>query len=245
MREYIAIDVETTGLSPAKERMIELAAVRFRDGKEVDSFTTLINPERSLPERIVELTGIQEEMLADAPKEEIALSAFLEYTGDSILLGHNLPFDYSFIKTACSRRKKNYERQGIDTLAIAKKYLKELPSRTLEALCTYYQIDSGTSHRALDDARSAALLYERFRELFGEAKEAPLYYQVKKTEPMTTSQKNYLNDLIKYHKIGCDVSLEGIPLQRVSKGEVTKSEASRIIDRIIRDYGRSAGRSQG
>ena len=222
----MAIDVETTGLSPAKERMIELAAVRFRDGKEVDSFTTLIHPGRSLPERIIELTGIRDEMLADAPGEEEAVNAFLEYTKDSVLLGHNLPFDYSFIKTACSRKKQSYERKGIDTLAIAKKYLKDLPSRTLEALCTYYQIDNKTAHRALEDARSAALLYE-------------------KTEPMTTSQKNYLNDLIKYHRIECDMSSLGIPFERVSKGDITKSEASRIIDQIIRDYGRPAGRSQG
>ena len=241
----MAIDVETTGLSPAKERMIELAAVRFRDGKEVDSFTTLIHLGRSLPERIIELTGIRDEMLADAPGEEEAVNAFLEYTKDSVLLGHNLPFDYSFIKTACSRKKQSYERKGIDTLAIAKKYLKDLPSRTLEALCTYYQIDNKTAHRALEDARSAALLYERMRKQFGEAKEAPLYYQVKKTEPMTTSQKNYLNDLIKYHRIECDMSSLGIPFERLSKGDITKSEASRIIDQIIRDYGRPAGRSQG
>ena len=245
MREYIAIDVETTGLSPAKERLIELAAVRFRDGEEIDSFTTLVNPGRKLPDRIVELTGIRDDMLTDAPKEDEAIRAFLEYTGESVLLGHNLPFDYSFLKTACSRVKQSYERRGIDTLAIAKKHLAELPSRTLEALCTYYGIDSGTSHRALDDARSAARLYECLRKQFGEEKEGPLSYQVRKTEPMTLSQKNYLNDLIKYHRIGYGVTLGGIPIEKSSIQSMTKSEASRLIDTIIREYGRPAGRTQG
>lgn len=235
MREYIAVDLETTGLSPVKERIIELAAVRFRDGEEVDCFTTLVNPGRVLPERIVELTGIRDEMLLDAPKEEEALEAFLAYTNDSILLGHNLGFDYSFLKTAFARKKQEYQRNGIDTLAIAKKHLADLPSRTLEALCVYYKIDSGTSHRALDDARSAARLYECLRVQFGEKSARQLQYQVKKMEPITAAQKNYLKDLIKYHKINCDISFE----------KMTKSEASRMIDKFILEYGKPGGRSQG
>lgn len=234
-REYVAVDLETTGLAAYKERIIEIGAVRMRDGVEVDSFSTLVDPEWELPERITELTGICPEMLEGAPKEEEALEAFLQFAGDSVLLGHNLPFDYSFLKTACVRGKKEYERQGIDTLVYAKKHLADLPSRTLPALCEYYGIDNGTAHRALDDARSAALLYERMRELFGDAKEEQLVYRLKKMEPMTAAQKNYLNDLIKYHKIICNVSFE----------KMTKSEAARMIDKIIFQYGRIAGRPQG
>ena len=235
IREYVAVDLETTGLAPYKEKIIEIAAIRFRDGREVDSFSSLVDPERELPERIVELTGIRQEMLSGAPKEEEALDAFLTFAGDSILLGHNLTFDYSFIKTACARRKQEYERLGIDTLSMSRKALPELPSRTLEALCLYYGIDSGTSHRALDDARSAALLYERLREQFGEAKEEQMVYQIKKMEPMTAAQKNYLNDLIKYHKITCNVSFE----------KMTKSEASRMIDKIILKYGKPVRQLRG
>lgn len=232
MREYVAIDLETTGLSPQKERIIEIAAVRFRDGQEVDHFSTLVNPGRPLSERIVALTGIRDDMLADAPGEEEALSAFLAYVGEGILLGHNLTFDYSFIKTACARRRLTYERKGIDTLALARKHLPELPSRTLPALCRYFHIDAGTSHRALDDARSAALLYECLCREFGEGNESPLAYQVKKIAPMTPAQKNYLNDLLKYHKIECNVSYE----------TMSRSEASRMIDKILLEYGRPAGR---
>lgn len=232
MREYVAIDLETTGLSPVKERIIEIAAVHFRDGQEIDHFSTLVNPGRPLPERIVALTGIRDEMLVTAPEEEEALTAFLAYVGDQVLLGHNLSFDYSFIKTACARRKLTYERRGIDTLALARKHLGDLPSRTLPALCRHYGIDTGTSHRALDDARSAALLYERLCREFGEGTEAPLAYHVKKMAPMTPAQKNYLNDLIKYHRIECNVSYDNM----------TRSEASRMIDKILLEYGRPAGR---
>lgn len=240
--EYVAVDLETTGLSPVKERIIEIGAVRFYNGKETDHFSVLVDPERELPQRIIELTGISEELLAQRAVSECdALKAFLEFAGDSVLLGHNLPFDYSFLKTSYSRVKKggkiqlegDYERMGIDTLAIAKKHLTDLPCRTLPFLCEHFSIDSGTSHRALDDARSAAQLYAKLCERFGEENAVPLVYRLKKTEPMTPAQKNYLNDLIKYHKIECKVSFE----------TMTKSEASRMIDRIILEKGKPLGRS--
>lgn len=232
MAEYVAVDLETTGLSPYKAKIIEIGAVRYVDGQETASFSTLVDPECELPERIVELTGITEDMLAGMPKEAEALAAFLEFAGDSVLLGHNLPFDYSFLKYAFVRQKQEFERFGIDTLTFARKYLTELPSRSLPELCAHFGIDSGNSHRALDDARSAAQLYERLKESYGAYKEEQLVFQIKKIEPMTAAQKNYLNDLIKYHKIKRDVSFENL----------TKSEASRMIDKIILEYGKPQGR---
>jgi len=231
MVEYVAVDLETTGLSPYKAKIIEIGAVRYRDGQEREHFSMLLDPECAVPEKISLLTGIRQEMLAGMPKEEEALEAFLEFAGNSVLLGHNLRFDYSFLKYAFAKKHQSFERYGIDTLEIARKYLPELPGRSLPELCVYYGIDSGNSHRALDDARSAARLYERLKENFGESAAKPLVYPVKKPSPMTAAQKNYLNDLIKYHKIQSSVCYESM----------TKSEASRMIDRIILEYGKPAG----
>lgn len=240
--EFVAVDVETTGLNPYQERLIEIAAVRFRDGCEVGAFETLVDPERPLPERIVELTGIDGRMLEGAPKEAEALEAFLDFAGGAVLLGHNLIFDYGFLKCAIERRERLGLRQvqelgcrGVDTLGLARKYLPELPSRSLEALCSYFRIEQPAAHRALADARSAASLYGHLFTQFGDMGEAELVFPLKKTEPITAAQKNYLNDLLKYHKIECNIPLE----------QMTKSEASRMIDKIILEHGKPAGRPRG
>lgn len=235
VREFVAVDLETTGLNPYRERIIEIAAVRHVEGKETDSFRTFVNPGRPIPDTIVELTGIDDGMVTGAPGEEEALSRFLEFAKESVLLGHNLIFDYGFLKCAMARLGREYERKGIDTLELARKYLPELPSRSLGALCLHYRIDSGSAHRALYDARSAAGLYERLAAQFGGAEAAELVFPLKKREPVTAAQKNYLNDLIKYHKIKCNVSFE----------QMSKSEASRMIDKIILEYGKPQGRPRG
>ena len=98
MQDFTAIDVETTGLNPKTEKMIEIGAVKIRDGKIVAKYDSLINPGRKLEERITELTGITDGMLADAPLPEKVLPEFFDFIGEDILLGHSIMFDYSFLK---------------------------------------------------------------------------------------------------------------------------------------------------
>ena len=181
---YVAFDIETTGLSPKYEKIIEIGAVRVRDGQVQDTFSTFVNPGKGLPERIVELTGIHDADVADAPYMEEVLGTFLAFAGDDVLLGHNLMFDYSFMKKAVVNQKKTFEKSGIDTLRIARRFLNDVESRSLGFLCTYYQIYL-EAHRALNDAMATHELYQILARTFGDKEQdtfqpVPLVYNVKK-----------------------------------------------------------------
>lgn len=230
---YVVVDLETTGLSPERDRILEIGAVKVEEGEITQSFQMLVNCHRPLSEVIVNLTGITEEMREGGVEETEALRAFLEFAGEHTLIGHNLSFDFGFLKWSFARSGIVFEREGIDTLKIARTCLKELPSKKLEALCSHYQILQEKKHRALDDACATAKLFFCLRRQFLDAnpdsfRQVPMNCKIKKQSTMTQAQKRYLNDLIKYHKIQVDVSL----------GELSKSEASRLIDQIILQYGR-------
>lgn len=234
IQDFTAIDVETTGLNPKTERIIEVGAVKVRDGKIIDQYESLINPGRKLEERIVELTGITDEMLKTAPTPEKILPGLLNFIGDDILLGHSLMFDYSFIKRLAVNLKlwdAKTTSSGIDTLKIARHFLTDLESRSLPFLCKYFEIPH-KAHRAVEDAKAAALLYER---LAGEFKEesvfAPcqLIYRVKREAPATPAQKERLYKLAKEHKLILEYDINTL----------TRNEASRMADKIILKYGKN------
>lgn len=233
MNTYIAIDLETTGMHPKDDRIIEVGAVKVENGKIKEQFSTFVNPRMEVPLRIQELTGITTAMAKSGMMVEEAIPKLLEFCEEMPLLAHNIMFDYSFIKHKAINLGMDFERTGIDTLAIARKTLNALASRRLCALCDYYKIESERSHRASDDAIAAHLLYQNLKtdfqaqvpELFV-AK--PLIHKVKKQGPITPKQKDYLNDLIKYHKMEIGVEAESL----------TKNEASRLIDKIISTNGR-------
>lgn len=230
---FVCFDIETTGLSPEKDKIIEIGALKVKDGKIIDKFSKFINPGFSIPENITNLTGISDDMVADAKSEEEVVSEFVEFTKDYILLGHNIMFDYSFTKVAAKRLGLSFEKLGLDTLAISKKVLKELQSKSLGNLCLYYGIENKRAHRAYEDARATALLYVKLTNEFYEKHPEvfvpkALQYKPKKVRNITTKQKNYLLDLIKYHNIDYMQSID----------ELTESEASKLIDKIILTKGR-------
>lgn len=233
VNDYIALDVETTGLDPVRDRLLEIGAVRVQGGVICGVYETLVNAGVPVPRRIQELTGITDEMRKTGKKAAEAVRGFLEFCGELPVVGHNVSFDYGFLKQAAAEAGCAFEAEALDTLKIARKVLPGLSSRTLSAMCAYYGIDQGNAHRALDDARSAHFILTRLWEAFGQTDPGafalcPLAYTVKKQSPITNSQKGYLKDLLKYHKIELDASIDAL----------TKSEASRIIDGIIRQYGR-------
>lgn len=232
MNEFVAIDIETTGLNPKEDKIIEIGAVRVREGKVVDSFSSFVNPMIPIPLQITNLTGITNDMIADAKSIGEVIHEFYDYVGDAILLGHNILFDYSFLKIALLNVGLKFERNGIDTLEISRILHKDLKSRTLESMCNFYGIHQFAKHRACEDAKSAALLFLELEKHVDARVEmlAPkqLIYKAKKTEPITLRQKNYLLDLLKYHKIEIDQPID----------QLTKSEASRMIDKLIFQYGR-------
>lgn len=233
METYIAIDLETTGLSPKLDRIVEIGAVRVEDGQITDELKLFVDPGRELPARITELTGITQDMLKDAVSQETAIRQVTDFCEDLVLLGHNILFDYSFLKRSAVNHGLPFVHQGIDTLKLARHFLPDAESRRLEDLCTYYHIETVHHHRAVDDAIAAKCLYDCLRGQFLEGHEAyfapgELIYEVKRENPATAAQKRYLNDLIKYHKIAIDYAVD----------QLTKNEASRKIDQILLTYGR-------
>ncbi|MDO4261269.1 MAG: exonuclease domain-containing protein [Eubacteriales bacterium] len=233
IRDYIALDVETTGLNPGRDKVLEIGAVRVRDGVEAETFQTLIDAGTPVPERIQELTGITDEMRRMGRRPEQVYPEFVEFCGDLPVLGHNVQFDFGFLKQGAVNQGLTFEKEALDTLKIARRVLPDLPSRTLAAMCAHYQVDPGSSHRALDDARSAHRVLWKLWEEFGERDPEAfalrrLTYSAKRQSPITNSQKGYLNDLLKYHRIETSICIE----------DMTRSEASRMIDRIILQYGR-------
>lgn len=230
---YIALDLETTGLSPAEDRILEIGAVKVKDGEITERYETLLNPGIPISLRIQELTGITDEMAAAGKETRTAVAELVEFCGELPLLGHNILFDYSFVKKNAVDLGLKFEKNGIDTLKIARILLPDVEHKSLTALCCHFCISHERAHRAVDDACASMELYRRLNREFPDSPEElflpkPLVYKVKKQSPVTAAQKGYLNDLIKYHKIALDVSIETL----------TKNEASRLIDKIISTYGR-------
>lgn len=231
--EYIALDLETTGLDPKKNKIIEIAAVHVKDGAVTERYQTLLNPGWKLPERITELTGITDEDLSDAPAIGEKLGEFLDFVQNRVIVGHSILFDYSFLKRAAVNQGLVFEARAVDTLKIARKYLAGLPSRNLHALCLYYGIEH-RAHRALADAEATHELLVRMRDQFYREETAEdflpkeLHYQVKREGPIMKSQKERLLRMLEQHKINPEYDVE----------RLTRNEASRIIDKIILDYGR-------
>ncbi len=236
---YVSIDLETTGLNPKRDRIIEIGAIRVEQGEITGEFSTYVNPGRKLEERITALTGIRNEDLEDAPELDEIFPELLEFLGDLPLLGHRILFDYSFLKKAAVDRKLTFERSAVDTLQIARKYLPDLPHRNLEYLCRYYEIPH-RAHRALEDAKATDQLFRKLTELFYEDENTgqavknnlfvpqPLHFQVKRDTPATKPQKERLYRLQEQHKITLEVDVE----------KLTRSEASRLADKILAKYGR-------
>ena len=230
MKGIVAIDVETTGISPEKERIIEIGAFRPETG---EVFRTLISPGRPLPERITELTGITDEMLLGAPEEAEAVKAWLEFMeGDTVLLGHNIGFDHSFLVQAI-RRCGFSEPQflGIDTLKLSRVLCPELPNKKLETMVGHFGLTNERAHRAFEDAKVTVELYQCLKAMNKEPElfeAVPLFFKAKKTEPMTQKQRSFLNAILKYHQLEDKYSMENL----------SKSEASRLIDKLLLAYGR-------
>lgn len=237
LENFIVVDLETTGLDPKTDKIIEIGALKIQNGTVVGSFSELVNPGRKLEERIVEITGICDEDLKDASYIEEVLPKFLDFAGEEVLLGHSILFDYSFLKKAAVNQKISFERQGIDTLRIARRHLPHLESRSLPYLCKHYKIPH-QPHRALSDVEATYALYQRLlQEFYGEELDKsekklfepfPLVYQVKREQPATARQKEHLKKILSYHNIQSDKNID----------RMTRNEISRYTDKLLSKYGR-------
>lgn len=233
IKDYVVIDLEMTGLNAKTDKILEVAAVRVRDGKEEATFSAIINPGVKLNEKVIELTGITQEQADNGEALDEKLQQFLEFLGEDVLVGQNVIFDFSFLKQWAVNHKIVLEKQAVDTLKLARQFLPSEQKKDLESLCAYFEIPRVNAHRALDDAKETAQIFEKMKQSYGEEHDAafvpkPLQYKAKKQSPATERQKQYLKKIALYH---------GIELPELSAA-LTKSEASRLTDQLIAQYGK-------
>ena len=158
--EFIVFDIETTGLSNATERITEIGAVRLRGGEVVDTFDIFVNPGKPIPPKIVELTGITDEMVADAPNEAEGLKQFYDFCGDCrLLVAHNAPFDTSFIRAAARRSGMPYEFTAIDTVPLCRALYPGQKNYKLDTVAAFLKLPPFNHHRACDDAKVLADIF--------------------------------------------------------------------------------------
>lgn len=163
--EYVAIDIETTGLDPEFDSIIELGAVRMVDGNEASRFSSLVNPECEIDSFITSLTGITNEMLSSAPVLPDILPAFLDFVGSSIVVGHNVHFDVNFIYDACEACElPRFANDSINTIRISRRLYPTLPNHKLSTVSNFLNIQNENEHRAASDALVTAMCLEKMRD---------------------------------------------------------------------------------
>ncbi|MDD4773758.1 MAG: PolC-type DNA polymerase III, partial [Eubacteriales bacterium] len=166
--EFIVFDIETTGLSALNNRITEIGAVKIKNLQIIDRFGTFVNPGEHIPENITELTGITDEDVAGAPDDREAVRAFLEFSGDSILVAHNAGFDVGFIRAAAERGGMEFSNTYIDTVTLSRYCNPDLNMHKLNSIADYYKLGPFNHHRASDDA---AMLAEIFFRMVGRLRE--------------------------------------------------------------------------
>ncbi|NLD49835.1 MAG: PolC-type DNA polymerase III [Clostridiaceae bacterium] len=163
--EVIALDIETTGLDPDSDKITEIGAVKIKDGKVIDSFCSFVNPQIPIPENIVKLTGITDEMVKDAPLIDTVLTSFLDFIGETALVAHNASFDMGFIKHNARILGKEIRNPVIDTLQLCRQMFPELGRHKLNVVAKHLGIKLENHHRALDDAETCGGIFSRCIEL--------------------------------------------------------------------------------
>ena len=165
---FVVFDIETTGFSPVKNRIIEIGAVKVRGQEIVDRFSVFVNPKVPIPYEITRLTGIQDSMVVDAKTIEEILPEFVAFCEGAVLVAHNANFDMSFILENCRRNRFSTDYTYLDTLGLARVLLPGQGKHTLDAVCKTLKISLENHHRAVDDAEATAQIFLKFMEMLKE-----------------------------------------------------------------------------
>ncbi|WP_077367525.1 PolC-type DNA polymerase III [Anaerosalibacter sp. Marseille-P3206] len=157
--EYVVFDIETTGFSPINDKITEIGAVKIKDGKIVDKYNQLINPQIPIPEKIVKLTGITDELVSNKPKVDEILPEFFDFIKGSVLVAHNASFDVGFIRHNLSNIGLKLENPVLDTLELSRVLFPNLKSHKLNIVAKHLNVSLENHHRAVDDAKATADIF--------------------------------------------------------------------------------------
>lgn len=161
LKNYIVIDTETTGLSAQRDHIIEISALKIKNGKIIDNYTSLVNPGIMIPKSSIKIHGITDDMVVNAPTIDQVLPEFLDFIGNQPLIGHNLSFDLRFIN---SYLNENINHSLADTMLIARKKLSFLPNHKLITLIEYFELGESQEHRSLSDCVYTYKVYEKLKQ---------------------------------------------------------------------------------
>lgn len=164
--DYVLVDIETTGLSPINDEIIEIGAIKVRENKIIDKYNELIKINRRLSPFITNLTGITDTMLKTGKLPTVVFKEFVNFLEDNVIIGHNVNFDYGFL---CDKCKKyiNYdlENECIDTMYLAKKLVPNSINYKLGTLAKYFNVSYEGAHRGLKDVEITYEVYNHLRKL--------------------------------------------------------------------------------
>lgn len=232
---YVVIDLEMTGLSAKSDQIIEIGAIKVENQQVVDSMDCIVNCHRKVPERVTELTGITNQMVESGIEKDVAIERLLNFIDGHILVGHNVTFDYSFLKQWAVNHKCPLEAKACDTLKLARVLLPPEQSKTLEALCVYFDVERKNGHRALDDTLQTWQIFQKLMAIAEERggyetylEPRPLLYKAKKQTPATARQLQRLKEYRQLHHLTDEVDWENL----------TRGQASRMMDKYVLEHGR-------
>ena len=166
--EIVCFDIETTGLNRETEYLTEIGAVVLKNGEICERYNTFVHPEKPIPREVVGLTGITDEMVADAPSQSEALNHFLDWVGDRPLAAHNADFDMSFLAIGCERMGRPFCNASIDTLILAQNLLPDLGKYKLDIVANRLNLPEFNHHRASDDAATVGYMLMPFRKMLSD-----------------------------------------------------------------------------
>lgn len=224
IKDYVAIDLETTGISVSKDKIIEVGLIKVINSHIEEMFSCIINPNMPVSTKILNLTGIDENEIKTARYIQDVIGDIVEFCDGFDLIGHNTIFDYSFIKKEANNVGLNFEKRGIDTYKLCKKILPPYIQKNLTDACAYFGIERKNMHRAFSDAYFTHMLYQ---EILANFKELEIISEImkvklKKNVPIRKRTKEDLQKLLKCHRIVCKVNVDLL----------SESEARRMIDKI-------------
>ena len=194
---YVVFDLETTGFSPIKDKIIEIGAVKVERGKITERFSTFVNPKVPIPFQITQLTSITDQMVMDAPDIETVLPKFLTFVGDAVLVAHNASFDVGFIEQNCRYQDIIPDFTSVDTVAMARILLPTLSKFKLNVVANALHISLENHHRAVDDAGATAEIFVKFVEMLRDRNVDSL----RKLNQFVAHNANAVRKLPTYHVI--------------------------------------------